>query len=338
MKIRLILSLVILLFLFISLPSAPAHADPEEELALYSEAVILVDAENGEVIYGKNADRQMYPASITKIVSGLAAIEEDIMGETAVISEKVTQVDGTRVYLLEGEEVPVERLIKGLLINSGNDAGTAVAEHIAGSESSYAQMMNELVKDKAGVTNTNFTNPHGLYHPLHVTTAEDMAEISRYAMQNDTFREIVGTTEMEWNGEGWETVIYNHHRMLGSVEGVTGIKNGYVSQAGATLVTSAERDGHELIAVTLKAPSADESYRDTRKLLEYGFEHMNREEAVTSSSWAEFLSYFSTSETASAESNFPQKTVILRPATTLREWKSWNGEFIYQPSPEQEEN
>jgi D-alanyl-D-alanine carboxypeptidase/D-alanyl-D-alanine carboxypeptidase (penicillin-binding protein 5/6) len=245
---------------------------------LTSEAAILIDGKSGQVLYEKNAEQKMYPASITKIVTAIIAIEQGNLLETVTVSENATAADGTRVYLVEDEEVYLERLVQGLMINSGNDAGTAIAEHMAGSEEAFSAKMNQFVKEEIGAENSNFTNPHGLYHEDHYTTAHDMAMIAKYAMENETFREIAGTKEMEWNGEGWETTIYNHHRLLWDYEGTTGVKNGFVSQAGFTLVTSADKDGRELIAVTLKAPTAEISYDDTIKLFDYGFENYYTEE------------------------------------------------------------
>lgn len=111
-----------------------------------------------------------------------------------------------------------------MLINSGNDAGTAIAEHFDGNEAAFANRMNTFVKEQIGVDNTNFTNPHGLFHPDHVTTAKDMAKITQYALNNEIFMEIVGTKTMDWVGEGWETTLYNHHRLLWDYEGTTGVK------------------------------------------------------------------------------------------------------------------
>ncbi|WP_078594463.1 D-alanyl-D-alanine carboxypeptidase family protein [Evansella clarkii] len=247
------------------------HAHQASSPQLTSEAAILIDGKSGQVLYEKNAQQKMYPASITKIVTAIIAIEQGNLLETVTVSENATTTDGTRVYLVEDEVVYLERLVQGLMINSGNDAGTAIAEHIAGSEEEFAAKMNQFVREEIGAENSNFTNPHGLYHADHYTTAYDMAIIAKYAMQNETFKEIAGTKEMEWNGEGWETTIYNHHRLLWDYEGTTGVKNGFVSQAGFTLVTSAEKEGTELIAVTLKAPTAEISYDDTGKLLDYGF-------------------------------------------------------------------
>ncbi|WP_245628129.1 D-alanyl-D-alanine carboxypeptidase family protein [Shouchella shacheensis] len=272
------ISIMLLLFLMIFSSHSSSLASSEDQPNLMSEAAILIDANSGKVIFGKNAKRQMYPASITKMVTGILAIEEGDLTDIVRVSKEATKVDGTRVYLLEEEEVKLKRLVQGLLVNSGNDAGTAIAEHLADSESAFATKMNNFVKEEVGVTDSNFTNPHGLYDENHYTTAYDMAKIAQYAIENESFKKIVGTKELEWNGEGWETTLYNHHRLLWDYEGVTGIKNGYVLQSGFTLATSAEREGVELIAVTLNAPSSQDAYRDTTKLLDYGFGNFSTEE------------------------------------------------------------
>lgn len=219
----------------------------------------------------------MYPASITKMITGIIAIEQGDLTDNVSVSKKATEVEGTSVYLLENEEVELERLVKGFLINSGNDAGSAIAEHLAGSEQNFSTEMNDFVRTKIGVQNTNFTNPHGLFDYNHYTTAYDLAKISKYAMQNELFKQIVGTRELKWKGAGWETTLINHHRLLGEYEGVTGIKNGYVSKSGFTLVTSAQRDGVELIVVTLNASTSQKGYDDTIALLDNGFANYSRE-------------------------------------------------------------
>nr|WP_275980375.1 D-alanyl-D-alanine carboxypeptidase family protein [Halalkalibacter alkaliphilus] len=242
-------------------------------MSLYSETAILMDAETGEILFHQEMNQKMYPASITKIVTAMVAIEEGNLDDTVTVSEEAVNVIGTRVYLLEDEQVSLLKLVQGLLINSGNDAGTAIAEHMSGSEELFSRKMNRFIEEKIGVQDTNFTNPHGLYDEEHTTTAYDMAKITQYAMQNETFREIVGTKEMEWVGEGWETVIYNHNRLLWHYDGATGVKNGFVRKSGYTLVTTAKRNGMELIAVTLNAPSSDHAYNDMITLFDYGFEH-----------------------------------------------------------------
>lgn len=265
---RLIVSGLVVLFTLMM--TTPLYG--KESLALNSETAILMDSTTGQVLFDQESKQKMYPASITKIVTAIVAIETGMLDDIVVVPKEATEVIGTKVYLLEDEEVSLLTLIQGLLINSGNDAGTAIAFHLSGSEEAFAHEMNRFLHDKVGVHDTHFTNPHGLFDENHVTTAYDMAKITQYAMQNDLFREIVSTKELEWHGEGWETIIYNHHRMLWDYEGTTGVKNGFVNQSGYTLVTTAERDEMELIAVTLNAPSASHAYKDTAVLLDYGFD------------------------------------------------------------------
>ncbi len=241
-------------------------------MPLHSETAILMDLGTGKVLFNQNKNQIMYPASITKIVTAMVAIEEGNLDDIVTISDEAVNVIGTRVYLVEGEQVPLLKLVQGLLINSGNDAGTAIAEHLSGDEELFSEKMNQFVTETIGVEDTYFRNPHGLYDENHVTTAYDMAKITQYAMKNKTFREIVGTKEMEWIGEGWDTVIYNHNRLLWDYEGATGVKNGFVRKSGYTLVTTAKRDNMELIAVTLNAPSAKHAYQDMTALFDFGFE------------------------------------------------------------------
>ncbi|MBN2981763.1 D-alanyl-D-alanine carboxypeptidase family protein [Cohnella algarum] len=240
---------------------------------LSAESAILIDGASGTVLFEKNADRQMYPASITKIITAIVALETTDLNEIVTVSKEARYEDGTRVYLAEGEQLTMEKLLYGLMVNSGNDAATAIAEHIDGSKQQFAIRMNEFVKTKIGVANTISKNPSGLPDPEHVTTARDMAKIAQYAMQNSTFRKIVSTKEMDWNGEEWETTLINHNRLLGSYEGTTGIKNGFTHEAGSTLVASANRNGMELIGVVLKSPSSEVLYKDMTQLLDYGFQN-----------------------------------------------------------------
>jgi len=253
----------------------PIASGEDNNLKLSSESVILIDSKTSKVLYEKNAERRMYPASITKIVTANIAIEEGNLSDIVKVSENAASVHGTSVYLLEDEEIELKRLIQGLLINSGNDAGVAIAEHLAGSEQGFTEHMNDYLKNEIGVYDTNFTNPHGLFNEMHYTTAKDMAKITQYALDNETFKEIVGTEKLDWVGEGWETTLYNHHQLLRDLEEVTGVKNGFVPQSGFTLVTSAKKEDLELIAVTLNAPTSQNLYDDTKVLLDYGFNNFS---------------------------------------------------------------
>ncbi|MFC4810324.1 D-alanyl-D-alanine carboxypeptidase family protein [Paenibacillus sp. GCM10023250] len=254
--------------------ASPVHAETADEARpeLASEAAVLIEAKTGTVLYARNAEKQEYPASITKIVTGIVAIEDERdMSATVTVSKEARGEDGTRVYLAEGEKLPLLNLLYGMLMNSGNDAATAIAEYVDGSKAKFAERMNEFAKDKIGAANTHFVNPSGLPDPRQYTTAMDMAKITRYAMQNELFRTIVGTRRMPWNGQEWKSELINHNEMLGQYEGTTGVKNGYTGDAGFTLVTSAKRDGMELIGVLLKSPSKSLLYQDMTKLLDYGF-------------------------------------------------------------------
>lgn len=243
------------------------------EPALQAESAILMDAKTGAVLYALNADKQLYPASITKIVTGIVALEAAAdLTSLVTVSKEARYEDGTRVFLAEGEQQTLENLIYGMLVNSGNDAATAIAEFIDGTKEKFAERMNTFVRDKAGATQTLFMNPSGLPDPLQVTTALDMAHIAQYAMKNEQFRTIVGTMKRPWTGAEWTSELINHNKLLGTYEGATGIKNGYTNAAGFTLVASAKREEMELIGVILKAPTNNGIYADMRKLLDYGFQ------------------------------------------------------------------
>ena len=253
----------------------PFHADAAtaKPLSIDSEAGILIDAKTGQVLYDKQARERMYPASITKIVTGIMAIESGRLDEEAVVSKHATLVEGTRIYLVAGEKVTLRRLLYGLLMHSGNDAAIVIAEHLAGSEAKFAEQMNAFVWKTIHSKDTHFTNPHGLFNTQHYTTAYDMAQLAAYAMKNPTFREVVGTKKLPWHGKGWDTVLVNHNQLLWRYPGTTGIKNGFVNESLNTLVTSAKRGGSEFIAVALKAHGKEKAYSDTTALLDYGFSH-----------------------------------------------------------------
>ncbi|QKS48713.1 D-alanyl-D-alanine carboxypeptidase (plasmid) [Paenibacillus cellulosilyticus] len=251
-------------------PSEPA-VEAVSKPDVVGESAILIDGRTGMVLYSKNATEQMYPASITKIVTAIVALESADVSDTVTVSKDARWEEGTRVYLEEGEQMSMWQLLLGMMVNSGNDAATAIADHIDGSKEKFAERMNAFVRDKAGAMNSQFRNPHGLPDDEHYTTAEDMAKIARYAMQNEKFRELVGTKKVNWTGETWQTTLINHNKLLGTYEGATGIKNGYTTAAGQTLVASAKRGDMELIGVVLKSPSSDQLYNDMRSMLDYGF-------------------------------------------------------------------
>ncbi|ELK39262.1 peptidase S11 family protein precursor [Brevibacillus agri BAB-2500] len=237
---------------------------------LFGESAILIDATTGQVLFEKNPHVKLYPASITKIATGIYAIEKGNPDDVVTVSKKARYEEGTRVYLGDGEQVSLRKLEYGLLMHSGNDAATAIAEHMSGSTEQFAEELNAFLVEKVGVTETHFANAHGLHDPEHYTTAADMAKIAQYAMKNPIFREIVGTNRLPWDGREWKSELINHNKLLRDYPGATGIKNGFTDQAMHTLVGSAKRGDTEMIAVTMKAASGNYAYKDVTKLLDFG--------------------------------------------------------------------
>ncbi|MBN8202782.1 D-alanyl-D-alanine carboxypeptidase (plasmid) [Cytobacillus firmus] len=265
---------ILLLILFTSNLYFSDKTFAENNPAILSESAILMDSKTGAVLFEKNSSKKMYPASLTKVTTAIYALEKGNINDIVTVSKNARQVEGTRVYLEEGEKVQLRKLVQGLLINSGNDAGVAIAEHLDGSVEIFAKNLNSYLK-RLGVKNTNYENPHGLFNPNHVTTAEDLAKITQYAMYNEEFRQIFGTKELEWIGESWKTTLFTHHKLMreNPYEGITGGKTGFVDQSGHTLITTAKRDNISLIVVTLKSSTQEMANNDTIELLDYGFDH-----------------------------------------------------------------
>ncbi|MCM3625793.1 D-alanyl-D-alanine carboxypeptidase [Paenibacillus glycanilyticus] len=255
-------------------PAEDQTQQPAEQLPEmpHSESAVLIDAKSGAVLFAKNETERLYPASITKIVTGIIALEQSDPADIVTVSKNARGEDGTRIYLAEGEQKPMLDLIEGMLINSGNDAATAIAEHIDGTNEQFAQRMNEFVR-KLGAWDTNFVNPSGLPDENQYTTARDMAKIAQYAMENEQFRQVVATKSRPWVGQEWVSKLENHNKMLKSYEGAIGVKNGFTQAAGYTLVSAAERGDMELIGVILKGDTDAGVYTDMANLLDYGFAH-----------------------------------------------------------------
>ncbi len=265
--------LLLTILMMSPLAMSPKIYGETDEPSITSETAVLMDAKTGAILYEKNAEQAMYPASLTKIATAIYAIENGNLEDVVTVSENAIDVEGTTVFLEEGEQVPLKKLIQGLLINSGNDAGVAIAEHLSGSVEQFSKDINAYLRNTVGVKNTTFKNPHGLFNYEHVTTAEDLAFITKYALQNELFREIFGTVQLDWAGKSWDTTLISHHKMLkGEItyDEVTGGKTGYVDQSGHTLATSASGNRIHLIAITMRSNTQTEAYSDTATLLDYG--------------------------------------------------------------------
>jgi serine-type D-Ala-D-Ala carboxypeptidase (penicillin-binding protein 5/6) len=240
-----------------------------------SEAAVLLDSDTGAILYAKNSEEKLFPASLTKIATAIYAIEKGKLDDMVTVSSRAVAEEGTKVFLVEGEQVPLKKLIQGMLINSGNDAAIAIAEHLDGSVESFSENINKYLKDEIGVVNTHFTNPNGLFNEQHYTTAMDLALITNYAKNNEVFAEIFGTKELPWSGKSWETKLITHHRLLKGefpYEGITGGKTGFVNESKHTLATTAAKSELSLTAIVLKANTNKEAYQDTEVLLDFGFQ------------------------------------------------------------------
>ncbi len=247
------------LVLVSALPVSTAEAAPE----ISATAAILVDASSGQVLYERNADRKMLIASTTKIMTALIAMRDGNLSDTVTVSAHAAATEGSSMYLKAGEKLSLEALLYGVLLSSGNDAAAAVAEHIAGSETAFAQRMNEKAQE-LGMTNSSFANPHGLDHPDHYSTARDMAKLAAAAMEDPVFRRIASTRTATVAGR----TLTNHNKLLGTLDGCIGLKTGYTRAAGRTLVTCVEREGRRLVAVTLQDGN---DWADHTSLYAYGF-------------------------------------------------------------------
>ena len=246
---------------------------------LESEAAVLMNAETGQVLYEKNMNQRHYPASITKIMTAMLALEKGNLEDKIIVSrEAVFSIGrGTSHIALDVDEViTLEQALYALSIASANDAANGIAEYIAGDLASFAKLMNEKAKD-LGAENTNFSNAHGLHASNHYTTAYDMAKILREAIKNPQFLTIFSKKRFEIvpTNKQPETRYLNSTNSLinGEIQdmGVIASKSGWTPEARHTLVTAAQKGERKLIVVVLSSPTADSKYKDTVKLLEYGF-------------------------------------------------------------------
>lgn len=218
---------------------------------------ILMDQLTGRILFEKNAHEKRKIASITKIMTAIIAIESGKLDEIVTVSNHAVGVEGSSIYLTKGEKIKLEDLVYGLMLRSGNDAAVAIAEHVGGSLEGFVFLMNEKA-EQIGMKNTHFSNPHGLDdHEDHYSTAYDMALLTKYAMRNETYRKISGTKihRAKSPDGSWYRTWKNKNRLLTELyQYCTGGKTGYTKKAKRTLVTTASKNGMELIAVTLNGP------------------------------------------------------------------------------------
>lgn len=256
-------------------PDAPETLSP---------GVILMEESTGTILYEKNSDEAYYPASITKIMTTLLALENGNLSDMVTFSDDaINNTEGSGIARDYGEQMTLEQCLYGVMLESANECAYAVAEHVGGTVENFVDMMNAKAKE-LGCTNTHFANPHGLQDENHYTTAHDMALIAQAAYQNETFRIIIGTkmyTIPPTNKHAEETVLRNHHDMLCTYHNANrkylypycvGGKTGYTATANSTLVTYAEKDGMTLICVVMNTQSPNQ-FIDTVNLFDYAFDN-----------------------------------------------------------------
>ncbi len=231
--------------------------------AISAQSAILMDAQTGRVLYEKLPDRQSLIASTTKIMTALVVCEQCNVLDRVRIPPEAVGIEGSSMYLKEGEVLTVQELLYGLMLHSGNDAAVALAIYCGGTVEGFAELMN----DKAhllGMEDTHFVNPNGLDNPGHYSTASDLALLAAYAMENPIFARTVSAKTVTIGNRS----LRNHNKLLWQVEGADGVKTGFTKAAGRILVSSATRQGRRLIAVTINDPN---DWADHKQLLDNGF-------------------------------------------------------------------
>ena len=231
--------------------------------ALSAQKAILMDASTGRVLYEKNADDRSLIASTTKIMTALVVCEQCNVLDRMRIPPEAVGIEGSSMYLQEGEVLTIQELLYGLMLHSGNDAAVALAIYCGGTVEGFAELMNDKAR-QLGMDDSHFENPNGLDAPGHYSTARDLAVLAAYAMKNPIFCKTVSTKSIAIG----DRYLRNHNKLLWQVDGADGIKTGYTRAAGRILVSSAVREGRRLVAVTINAP---DDWNDHAALLELGF-------------------------------------------------------------------
>jgi len=273
MKVRNHLSGVLVVFLFLQAFLFPMGSRALASAAppgISAEAAALIDVASGRILYQKNGNKKMRIASLTKTMTAIVAIETANLQDVVTVPPQAVGVEGSSIYLKQGEKLTLEELLYGLMLRSGNDAAVAIAYHVGGSVPGFVHLMNEKAA-LIGMTHTNFTNPHGLDDSnMHYSTAEDMVKLSAYALKNPVFKKIVSTKvkSISWEGENWDRRLQNKNKLLHLYKGADGVKTGYTKLAKRCLASSATRDGRQLAVITLNAP---DDWNDSMRLMDWGF-------------------------------------------------------------------
>ena len=256
-----------------SRPVPPGDALPN----VTARSAIVIEASTGHVIYSRNADQRMFPASTTKMMTLITALESGRLDEIVTVGPNADGAEGSTLWLNAGEKIPLRELLYGMIMVSGNDAAIAIAEHLGGDVPNFTAQMTRRAKE-LGTKDTQFVNPHGLPSDNHYTTAHDLAIIAAHGYKLPEFEEIVTAKEKSY---GWihdfPKIIRSENQMLWLYRGANGIKTGYTDAAGRCLVSAAKRDGIQIISVVL---DSEYMWNDSILLLDYGFNNVKFEKLV----------------------------------------------------------
>ena len=240
--------------------------------AVSAKRAYVLDAVSGRVLYEKNPDERSLIASTTKIMTALIVCEQCNVLDRMRIPKEAVGIEGSSMYLQEGEVLTLQELLYGLMLSSGNDAAVALAIYCGGTVEGFAELMNDKARN-LGLRGTHFENPNGLDSPGHYSTARDLAVLAAYAMENPIFRKTVSTKSLMLG----QRYLTNHNKLLWRVEGADGVKTGYTRAAGRILVSSATRNNRRILAVTIDAP---DDWNDHASLLEAGFSRFSQKQVV----------------------------------------------------------
>ena len=245
---------------------------------------ILIDFETGRVLWEKNSETELAMASTTKIMTAILCLEQGNLQDIVTVSRRAASAPKVKMFLSEGEKIPMETLLYALMLQSSNDAAMAIAEHMAGSSEEFCRMMTEKAWS-IGAMDTVFETPSGLDQGNHHSTAHDLALIARYALNNEQFLRIINTREYTGKSDRRSYNIYNKNRLLSEFAGANGVKTGFTGKAGYCFVGSAKRDDLWLISVVLASGwgsrGREQRWTDTKRILEFGFDNYKIETVVT---------------------------------------------------------
>lgn len=262
--------------------SAPGQAPAPPAIA--AKSVLVVNADDGQIIFSQNPDERLPMASTTKMMTALLTIEnhQKDLGAMVTCSQRCAEAGESSIWMVAGEKLTVKEMLTGMLIQSGNDSAMALAEFDAGSMEAFVAKMNKRAAE-LGMTNTHFMNPHGLHGPDHYTSATDFVKLGREVMKHPEIRDIVKRTEatIPWTGQESGRSLINHNHLLEQYDAVNGIKTGYTDEAGQCIVISATENGTNLVMAYLGGSSLSQRDTDVINLLHYGFSSYQQQTVIS---------------------------------------------------------